>query len=272
VVEPGGGERVVDSPGHSVVVKASHDLVDVAELSWGTGRPGPDLHVHRQHTDAFYVLEGEVLFTVGPDREALRAGPGTFVAVPPGVVHTFANDSGADARFLNVHSPAGSFLSSLRAGEPLGDMEDPPADGGRPLADAVIRRPGEADFVAERPGLSIALVSDTDALGVSLSRAASGSPSPPPHFHRLHVEWFFLLEGAMTFWLGGDEHDATAGSFVFVPPKTVHRFAFPDGSATAFLTGHAPNCGYGDFVRGIHEAKTDDDLRAVRERFDQVAA
>jgi mannose-6-phosphate isomerase-like protein (cupin superfamily) len=272
VVEPGGGERVVDRPTHSVVVKATHELVDVAELDWGAGRPGPSLHVHRQHTDAFYVLEGEPVFTVGPERERVHAGPGTFVGVPPLVAHTFANESDADVRFLNVHSPASGFVASLRAGERLRDQHDPPADGGRPLADAVIRRPGDADYVADPPGLTVSLISDTDALGISLSRTEAGSPPAPPHFHRRHVEWFFVLEGAMTFWLDGREHDATAGSFVFVPPGTVHHFAFPGDGTTAFLTAHTPSCGFGDFVRGLHEAKTDDDLRAVRERFDQVAA
>ena len=38
------------------------------------------------------------------------AGPGTFVLVPPGVRHTFANRSDAVVRMVNVHAPAGFDL------------------------------------------------------------------------------------------------------------------------------------------------------------------
>ena len=54
------------------------------------------------------MLEGELVFGVGDD-EAV-AGPGTFVLVPPGVWHTFANRTDAVARFVNVHAPAGFDL------------------------------------------------------------------------------------------------------------------------------------------------------------------
>ena len=42
--------------------------------------------------------------------EEIVAGPGTFVLVPPGVRHTFANRGDAVARFVNVHAPAGFDL------------------------------------------------------------------------------------------------------------------------------------------------------------------
>jgi mannose-6-phosphate isomerase-like protein (cupin superfamily) len=54
------------------------------------------------------VLEGELTFTV--DTADVLAGPGTFVLVPPGVPHTFANRGSAAVRLINVHSPAGFDL------------------------------------------------------------------------------------------------------------------------------------------------------------------
>ena len=69
---------------------------------------GPEAHAHAAEDDAFYVLEGELTFTAGEAQ--LVAGPGTFVLVPPGVVHTFANRGDTVARFLNVHAPAGFDL------------------------------------------------------------------------------------------------------------------------------------------------------------------
>jgi quercetin dioxygenase-like cupin family protein len=42
---------------------------------------------HSENTDSFYVLEGEVEFTV--EGRTFTGGPGTFVSAPPGVEHTF---------------------------------------------------------------------------------------------------------------------------------------------------------------------------------------
>ena len=69
---------------------------------------GPPLHVHPDEDDAFYILEGEVVVIVEDDE--VTVGPGTFVLVPPGVPHTFANRSRAVARIVNVHAPAGFDL------------------------------------------------------------------------------------------------------------------------------------------------------------------
>ena len=64
-----------------------------------------EAHVHHEEDDAFYILEGEMTFVFG-DGE-VRAGPGTFVLVPPGVEHGFRNDGGSSVRMLNIHAPGG---------------------------------------------------------------------------------------------------------------------------------------------------------------------
>ena len=64
--------------------------------------------MHKDEDDAFYVLEGDLTFIV--EDEDVVAGPGTFVLVPPGVRHTFANRTDAVTRFVNVHAPAGFDL------------------------------------------------------------------------------------------------------------------------------------------------------------------
>jgi mannose-6-phosphate isomerase-like protein (cupin superfamily) len=71
-------------------------------------REGPETHTHDAEDDAFYMLEGELTFVV--DGEELVAGARTFVLVPPGVPHTFANRRDEIARFVNVHAPAGFDL------------------------------------------------------------------------------------------------------------------------------------------------------------------
>ena len=63
------------------------------------------LHVHRVHEEAFYMLEGECELQVGS--QLVRAKPGTFVFVPPGVPHSITNASDKPARMLLTISPPG---------------------------------------------------------------------------------------------------------------------------------------------------------------------
>jgi mannose-6-phosphate isomerase-like protein (cupin superfamily) len=78
---------------------------NLAVITIAPHREGPPLHAHTDEDDSFYVLEGELtLLAAG---EEVVVGPGTFVLVPPGVEHTFANRSADAVRMLNVHAPAG---------------------------------------------------------------------------------------------------------------------------------------------------------------------
>jgi hypothetical protein len=56
---------------------------------------------------------------------------------------------------------------------------------------------------------------------------------------------------------------------VQVPPGTPHTFALTGDSDVRFLDLHTPSCGYGAFLRGLHEARTDEELASVRAAFDQ---
>ena len=105
VLPAGEGEQVRTS-----AIKADRPELSLLELSVAPGA-GADLHLHRRHSDAFYVLEGEVRFTVG--EEVVDGVPGTFVLAPPNTPHGFLNESGAPARMLNLHTPGG-FAQYLR--------------------------------------------------------------------------------------------------------------------------------------------------------------
>ena len=74
-------------------------------ITMAAGRTGPEPHVHADEDDAFLVLDDEMTFLLGD--EELAAPAGTFVLVPPGVEHTFANRSAHPVRMLNIHAPAG---------------------------------------------------------------------------------------------------------------------------------------------------------------------
>ena len=98
IVRPGEGHRVAN-------VEFLARTADTPRFNFSiiTKQPGegPPLHVHADEDDAFYILEGEVVVIV--EEEEITVGPGTFVLVPPGVAHTFANRAAAVARIVNVH-------------------------------------------------------------------------------------------------------------------------------------------------------------------------
>ncbi len=98
----------------------------------GAGLDGASPHVHRNHSDLFFVLAGELTVLVGPERRETVLPAGSLVLAPPLVVHGFRNGSDAEVRYLNFHAPGGGFADYLRGVTPGFDSEDPPADGGRP--------------------------------------------------------------------------------------------------------------------------------------------
>lgn len=111
VLGPGEGESV---PGEhrDFVVKAEQEQFEVIEFAcepeFGPVAP----HIHQDKFDSFYVLEGELEFTIGD--ETVRVGPGSFIAAPPGVRHGFRNPGPGRARFLNVHAPSDGFIERVR--------------------------------------------------------------------------------------------------------------------------------------------------------------
>jgi mannose-6-phosphate isomerase-like protein (cupin superfamily) len=106
VVPPGEGHHV----GNVEFLARSADTprFNLALITMQPHRDGPALHAHATEDDSFFILEGELTFTV--DDDEVVAGPGTFVLVPPGVPHTFANRGDDVVRMVNVHAPAGFDL------------------------------------------------------------------------------------------------------------------------------------------------------------------
>ena len=109
VVPPGKGE------------KALLDELVVAVLSRLSTTP----HLHREHTDYFYVFEGELELA-----GTYKLGVSDLGYAPPGAVHWF---EAPEASFLNIHAPGDRWkLRSLARQEgrtiddATGDSFDPP--------------------------------------------------------------------------------------------------------------------------------------------------
>lgn len=260
---PGEGETISDRAERNVIVKCGHELVDVTWTRYEAGEVGPDPHVHEQHADAWYVLEGELTFGLGPGGEELRrAAAGAFVLVPAGVIHTFRNEGPGTARFLNIHAPSMGFAESLRrAGTGFRwDSFDPPVDGGRTLGDTIVRRPGEGESIMGGAVVFKAETGDGEGtFSLTETTLPPGFPGPVPHVHERTLDSFYVLDGTLTVRLGDREVEAGPGSFAIVPPGNVHTFANRTGAPVRMLNLMAPG-GFEQYLKEVSAAAAPGEL------------
>ena len=117
-----GGRMVTKARGEQTAgAFALLELVQPREI------PGPPLHVHHECDETYYVLEGTLTVRLGA--RTLDAAAGSFVLIPRGVAHTFANRGAQPARFLATISPASYLgyvdeISALYAATPAGGRID----------------------------------------------------------------------------------------------------------------------------------------------------
>lgn len=93
------------------------------------------LHAHSHENEIWYVLEGEIVFTVG-DR-TWTASPGSFAYVPRNVPHTFQIRS-ETARWFGIGTPAGLDQWFFETGEPATTLTLQPPPSAPPDANAII--------------------------------------------------------------------------------------------------------------------------------------
>lgn len=105
LLQGGDGERL-ERDNRVATIKIGRDELSLIEFELEPGFEGPEPHSHDGHVDSFYVLEGEAEFLL--EGEKLLLGAGSFVAAPPGAVHTFSGGPGP-SRLLNVHAPSSGF-------------------------------------------------------------------------------------------------------------------------------------------------------------------
>ena len=239
---------ITDRAERTLRILADREELTLTWFRYEPGERGPDPHVHRQHTDAFYVLEGELEFGLGPDVTKMSGGAGTFAGAPPNVVHTFANESDATAIFLNIHAPSMGFGDVLRGGSREHfDQFDPPDDGGRPFEDAILQPTGEGERVGETT--SHLIKCELDELSVFEMTFSPEFEGVDPHTHDDHVDAFLVLEGEGDFTAGEDVHRLGPGWFIAAPPGARHGFAVVGTGPLRVLNLHAPDRGFAGRLR-----------------------
>jgi quercetin dioxygenase-like cupin family protein len=80
---------------------------------------GPPPHVHSREEEGFYILEGEITFTINGERVVAQAG--MFANMPVGTPHSFKNESSKPAKMLILLAPAGLEQMFFEVGVPLAE-------------------------------------------------------------------------------------------------------------------------------------------------------
>lgn len=94
---------------------------------------GPPPHVHHLEEEQFYILDGELNFSV--DDQMFQVQAGDFVHIPRELIHSFRNGP-EPARLLITFSPAGIEGFFREVGEPVKDrLASPP-----PVTQETIKR------------------------------------------------------------------------------------------------------------------------------------
>ena len=80
---------------------------------------GPPPHVHSREEEGFYILDGEITFTVNGEKIVAKAG--TFANMPVGTPHSFKNENSEPAKMLISVAPAGLEQMFFEVGVPLAE-------------------------------------------------------------------------------------------------------------------------------------------------------
>lgn len=110
--------------------------------------------------------------------------------------------------------------------------------------DGVVLGPGEGESLFDG---RIVLKATFEQLCITESHFPDARDGASPHFHRTHVDSFYVLEGGMAVLVHDEEKLLAPGAFVSAPPEVVHGFRTTTRSL--FLNFHTPDGGFADHLR-----------------------
>jgi quercetin dioxygenase-like cupin family protein len=108
---------------------------------------GPPPHAHHGEEETFFLLEGQMVFTVGG--QTYDADPGATIYVPRNVVHSYRNNGEGPAKMLFMYSPAGMDAMFPEIGRPgRRGIVGPPLDPADLIAMAGVAEKYNFSFIA----------------------------------------------------------------------------------------------------------------------------
>ena len=89
-------------------------------------------------------------------------------------------------------------------------------------------------------------------LGVIEITIAPNTAGPTQHRHAGHDEGFYVVSGQARFSVGEDTHDASAGTFVMIPPGSPHGFSNVSDQPAVLLNTFTPDL-YVQYFRDLRD-------------------
>jgi quercetin dioxygenase-like cupin family protein len=120
-------------------------------------------------------------------------------------------------------------------------------------ATSIAHGPGEGEalwFLGSLVTMKASAETTAGRVMVTENLAPRGSGSPL-HVHRREDEWFYVIEGQLTCWVGGEVIEAPAGSFVYGPRDIPHTFVVSSEQARFLLVTEPGD--FGGFMRALSE-------------------
>jgi quercetin dioxygenase-like cupin family protein len=122
-----------------------------------------------------------------------------------------------------------------------------------PTVAPIALKPGEGEAIWFLGILATikASAEKTDGRMAVIEHLAPQGSGSPLHVHHNEDEWFYVTEGELTFWVGGERIEAPAGSFVYGPREIPHTFVVASPQARFLLV--AEPAGFENFMRALSE-------------------
>ncbi len=79
-----------------------------------------------------------------------------------------------------------------------------------------------------------------------------------PHFHKQHVDSFYVLDGELALTVAGAVVQARPGDLVHIEPEVVHSFRNASRERVRFLNLHTPGMRFDEYIRRM-DANDDPD-------------
>jgi mannose-6-phosphate isomerase-like protein (cupin superfamily) len=123
----------------------------------------------------------------------------------------------------------------------------------KPTVNPIALRQGEGEALWFFGALAIVKASGETTAGrvTVIEHLAPEGSGPPIHVHHREDEWFYVIEGELTFWVGGRIIKAPTGSFVYGPRDIPHTFTVTSLQARSLVVTEP--AGFERFMRALSE-------------------
>lgn len=279
------GERYLVGGMALSVMARGQDTAGLYEVMTWTGGKGVGLPLHAfaNSHHALYVMDGQVELWLGDEHWLMNKGD--YASIPPGVPFAFemrsyrtkmlnwATGSGSTALMGGLGRPytghvqpettpeavSAEAMGRAAAGGELRWLGAPPKTASRIVTNATlpakalpyVLASGEGERFVAGDQVFTYLGNINGSAGKFLTVMTEGPAGDmiPPHFHALHTEVFFALDGTLNMIGNAQRLVAEPGDIVHIPAGTIHAYQM-NKHYTKFIGFLTPGV-FDDFFRTI---------------------